>query len=128
MQTIGAWRSFVEVLLRGAPAIVVTTAGLPSRSPGQLQRSGLSVPDPPGLKLSRRAIQQVTRRQACVTRVPAANIVGCLVPKTQDQAEQHELCGVVTAIDCPQFSAALGELVVDAKARCDHAEAGHQPA
>lgn len=49
-----------------------------------------------------------------------------LVPQPQDQAEQHELSGVITAVDCPQFSAALGELVVDAEARRDHAETGNQ--
>ncbi len=67
------------------------------------------------------------REGARATATAAAASAG-LVPQAEDQPEQHELYGVVTTINRPQLSAALGKLVVDAEAGRDHAETGHQAA
>ncbi len=47
-------------------------------------------------------------------------------PQPDDQAVQHELHGAIAAVDQPQTCAATGELVVDAEARRDDAEAAQR--
>ena len=67
------------------------------------------------------------REGARATATATAATTGLML-QAEDQAEQHELYGVVTTINRPQLSAALGKLIVDAEAGRDHPEAGHQPA
>ncbi len=110
--------------LRKGPGRAKAEATAKAKATAEATAKAKATPPQPSPCLRQR---EGARATATATATAAAVSAG-LVPQAEDQAEQHELYGVVTTINRPQLSAALGKLIVDAEAGRDHPEAGHQPA
>src|SRR5690242_18076076 len=64
----------------------------------------------------------------CVLSLAAYRADRDSAPQADDDAVQHELYGVIAAVDQPQAHAAARELIVDAEAGRDDAEADRETA